>query len=161
MDHVIESLYEWLRVYEVSEPENEKAFMRIKAAIGELEKYYNDDEIGDEEPLILLDGKYEFTMADYHKILHEKRLSYREKAMLMHIMINQGITYEEMVELSDDGKASIKAGMKALILKGFLIQQSNIRSRSDRYIFLDGDAPMDQRIILRKQRVDKPKQPKP
>jgi hypothetical protein len=44
MDHVIESLREWLRVYEDDAPgdRDEKAIRHIKQAINELNKYYGD-----------------------------------------------------------------------------------------------------------------------
>lgn len=41
MDHVINSLQEWLHIYEETEPENKKAIKHIKSAINELQKYYN------------------------------------------------------------------------------------------------------------------------
>jgi hypothetical protein len=42
MDHVIESMREWLRVYELDEKEEQdkEAIKCIKAAIRELKKYY-------------------------------------------------------------------------------------------------------------------------
>lgn len=47
MDHVIESLREWLRVYEDDAPEDrdEKAIRHIKQAINELNKYYGDSKM--------------------------------------------------------------------------------------------------------------------
>ena len=41
MDHVIESLRNWLEVYKESEPENERAHEAIERAIDELYKYYS------------------------------------------------------------------------------------------------------------------------
>lgn len=40
MDHVINSLQNWLDIYKESEPENKKAHECIKNAIAELQKYY-------------------------------------------------------------------------------------------------------------------------
>ena len=41
MDHVIESLRQWLDIYRDSEPENARAQKCIEAAIRELQKYYS------------------------------------------------------------------------------------------------------------------------
>ena len=40
MDHVINSLQQWLDIYKDSEPENKKAHECIENAIAELQKYY-------------------------------------------------------------------------------------------------------------------------
>lgn len=50
MDHVINSLQNWLEIYKESEPENTKAQKCIKNAIKELQKYYpvTKDEYGNE-----------------------------------------------------------------------------------------------------------------
>jgi hypothetical protein len=47
MDHVIESLREWLRIYEddTSGDRDEKAIRHIKQAINELNKYYGDSKM--------------------------------------------------------------------------------------------------------------------
>lgn len=47
MDHVIESLREWLRVYEEDAPgdRDEKAIKHIKKAIDELNKYYGGSKV--------------------------------------------------------------------------------------------------------------------
>lgn len=44
MDHVIESLKEWLRIYEddATEDRDEKAIKHIKMAIKELQKYHGN-----------------------------------------------------------------------------------------------------------------------
>lgn len=50
MDHVINSLQNWLDIYKESEPENVKAQKCIKNAIKELQKYYpvTKDKYGNE-----------------------------------------------------------------------------------------------------------------
>ncbi len=50
MDHVINSLQNWLDIYKESEPNNKKAHECIKNAIVELQKYYpvTKDEFGNE-----------------------------------------------------------------------------------------------------------------
>lgn len=50
MDHVINSLQNWLDIYKESEPDNVKAHECIKNAIAELQKYYpvTKDEYGNE-----------------------------------------------------------------------------------------------------------------
>lgn len=47
IDHVIESLKEWLRIYEDDAPEDrdEKAIRHIEKAINELNKYYGDSKM--------------------------------------------------------------------------------------------------------------------
>lgn len=42
MDHVINSIQNWLEIYKESEPENKKALECIENAIKELQKYYPD-----------------------------------------------------------------------------------------------------------------------
>ena len=50
MDHVINSLQNWLDIYKESEPENKKAIACIENAIAELQKYYpvTKDKYGNE-----------------------------------------------------------------------------------------------------------------
>ena len=50
MDHVINSLQNWLDIYKESEPENKKAIECIENALEELQKYYpvTKDEYGNE-----------------------------------------------------------------------------------------------------------------
>lgn len=50
MDHVINSLQNWLDIYKESEPQNKKAIECIENSITELQKYYpvTKDDYGNE-----------------------------------------------------------------------------------------------------------------